>query len=111
MYPMRRRFIGELLDPILEIPTHPDVVPMDASDFSVVLLKPEAIWVKHRPSGHQFEFKIEGPEKLSAPHYVTPELTSIVDASELSGPARQAVLAFLRKLLTSKNRFRRLRGG
>jgi hypothetical protein len=69
----------------------------DASDFSLVLLNPETVWVKHRPSGHQFEFKIEGSEKLSAPHYVTPELTSIVDASELSEPAHQAALSFLRK--------------
>jgi hypothetical protein len=69
----------------------------DASDFAVVLLKPEAVWVKHRPSGHQFEFRIDGRDKLSAAHYVTPELTSIMDAIELSAAARQAATLFLRR--------------
>jgi hypothetical protein len=70
------------------------------------LLKRETdreIWVKHRASGHVYEFQYLDGSKWASEFTIVPDLSSTVDADSLTTAARRAAREYLKRLQTERS--------
>jgi hypothetical protein len=65
-------------------------------EFDLAHRSDAEIWIKHRGTGHVYQFAIlEDRSGLRNEHTIVPNPSSTIDASIFSAPARKAALRYL----------------